>query len=109
MNKSLKLLIVTTLSLLFSACNSIESGGTSIQPVKYESMDVAVMSTARLNPDAQDRSLPVLLRVYQLNNDRRFMHASFKSLWHDDITTLGDSMVRQTEFMVQPGSNITVK
>lgn len=99
MSKSLKIALASALLVLLSACSQI----------LHQPMDVELKASNRLNPDNNQRSLPVLVKVYQLSNDIQFKRASYKQLWHDDISALGDSLMRQTEFMVKPGSKMNLK
>ncbi len=61
-----------------------------------------------LNPDVDRHSLPVLVRVYALNSDRRFNDATFHQLWQEDRHVLGHTMDHRQESMVNPNSHTSV-
>jgi len=86
--------IVFSFLMMLSACSYLGP-----RPI-----DVTLKASSSLNADDNQRSLPVLVKVYQLDSADRFQNASFNELWHHDIETLGHSLMRQTEFMVKPGS-----
>lgn len=59
----------------------------------------------RVNLDPQHRSLPVLVRIYQLNNPKTFRTATFASLWKQDARTLGSSLIAHEELLLLPGQS----
>lgn len=78
--------------LFSSACVSTR------KPIK-----VRISSDDSLNLTDNKESLPVLLKVYQLNDKNEFMQASFDSLWKRDEKTLGNSFQSRHEYTIYPG------
>lgn len=67
-----------------------------------------VNAAAALNPDAQGRSLPVRLVVYQLRDDQVFKQATFQELWQNDKVTLNSSLLDRREISVAPNAHTTL-
>jgi type VI secretion system protein VasD len=93
------------LALTFSACGMWQSvkGGTAnatraVFETKVEQMNLVVTARAALNQDARGASLPVVLRIYQLKDDKPFATATYAqllqgndtlkaaTLWSEDVT-----------------------
>ena len=64
-------------------------------------------STLKITVQADDtvnHSLPVLIRIYTLKNTQKFNEATFRELWHNDKSILGNSLVSQQSFSIAPGA-----
>ena len=81
--------------LLLTACSS------------YVRVDMITAST--LNPDAHHRSLPVQVKIYQLKDQSDFAQASFRDLWLNDKTILGDSLLSSQSLMLSPSRLTSVR
>jgi type VI secretion system protein VasD len=55
-----------------------------------------------LNSDTSTTPLPVVVRVYQLNDDVAFKNADFRDLWKKDKEVLGQSLVVSREIVMSP-------
>lgn len=64
---------------------------------------VDMTSTANLNTSEKGEPLPVVVRVYQLEDARDFRNATFKALWKQDMRTLGDAALTRDELVLKPG------
>jgi len=53
-----------------------------------------------LNPNSHNKSTPVNVRIYQLNDSASFESADFDSLWEHGKNVLADSLVNMTEHVV---------
>jgi type VI secretion system protein VasD len=67
-------------------------------PVKAE-----LVSAADVNPDANGRASPVVVRVYQLKEEGAFNSADFFSLYDHEQEALGPSLVNREEYVLAPG------
>jgi type VI secretion system protein VasD len=56
-----------------------------------------------VNPNAEGRPSPVVVRVYQLKKQDAFMGAQFEPLYDDDKKALGDELVTTDQFRLAPG------
>jgi len=83
-------IVLIFFALCLSACGSSK-------------VKVALTSDAKLNPDINHKSLPVVARVYQLKDKQKFEAANFNSLWKDDAKTLGADLVSKEEILIYPG------
>jgi type VI secretion system protein VasD len=63
---------------------------------------IRVSSKEHLNLTDNQKSLPVLLKVYQLSDETEFMQASFEDLWKRDEKTLGKSFQHKHEYTIYP-------
>lgn len=77
--------------LLSSACVGVR-----------RSIKIRVSSDKCLNLTDNEKSLPVLLKVYQLSYETEFMQASFEDLWKRDEKTLGNSFQSRHEYTICP-------
>lgn len=66
-------------------------------------------AASQINPDIKNRALPVLIRIYQLSQADAFNNATFHQLWLNDDQTLGASLVKRQEIIVNPGGTQTVQ
>lgn len=67
------------------------------------SLKVQLVAEEALNQDVQGDSYSVLVRFYQLTDPAIFENASVSSLFHEDESLLGLTLVGKEELMVSPG------
>lgn len=67
-------------------------------------MKLNLEAETELNPNHSNESMPVVVRVYQLADDKAFLNTSFKDLWKDDSKILGRDLLSRDEFVMSPGS-----
>jgi type VI secretion system protein VasD len=96
MNSLLKIVFLMFLVLTMAACS-----GPMVR--------VDLKSDATLNPDRKGDPLPVVVRVYQLNDKGAFESATFNQLWKNDAGILGKTMLTRNELILNPGSNDKVE
>jgi type VI secretion system protein VasD len=70
---------------------------------------MGLSSTANLNLNDYDEPLPVVVRVYQLNDDADFLSAEFMELWKDDLKALGNSLLTRDEVVMNPAAQMTLE
>lgn len=58
---------------------------------------------ANINPDANDRPSPTVLKVYELSSENTFQNSDFFSLFDEAALTLEDDLIATDEFVVRPG------
>lgn len=68
-------------------------------------VNVNFKSSNYLNPDQQQKSLPVVVRLFQLNTAAAFMRANFWELWQQPQQALGSSLLAQKSITIAPGIN----
>jgi type VI secretion system protein VasD len=66
-------------------------------------LEVAVAAAADVNPDASQRSSPLVLRVYELEDAESFAAADFFAVWNKESATFAAALVKRHELLVAPG------
>jgi type VI secretion system protein VasD len=74
-------------------------------PPPPATLDIEVQASAAVNPDAEGRPSPVVLRVYQLQEATPFLKATLNELWGSEPALLGAALVAQREFALRPGES----
>jgi type VI secretion system protein VasD len=57
-----------------------------------------------LNPNEKKEPLPVVARLYLLSDDQAFDSAEFETLWKDDVSALGNTLLTRQELVLTPAS-----
>lgn len=70
---------------------------------------MGLSSTANLNLNDFDEPLPVVVRIYQLNDNADFQSAEFMDLWKDDLKALGNSLLTRDEVVMNPAAQMTLE
>lgn len=85
------------------------SGCASKPPPKPTSISVDVVAAPDANRDASGRSLPIVVRIYELKSLGNFEAADFFALYNQDQTILGADLLAREEVNLRPGlqRNIT--
>ena len=78
-------------------------GGCASGPTKPAKVRLSVVANNDINPDANDRPSPVVVRLYQLKDDAAFRDADFFALFDKEQATLAASLVSRQEFELAPG------
>lgn len=66
------------------------------------SLKFGVSSTADINRNEYGEPLAVVVRIYQLKDNRSFESASFEDLWKQDFQILGNDLVMKEEITMDP-------
>jgi type VI secretion system protein VasD len=67
---------------------------------------LVVEASDRLNPDANGRSLPTIVRLYQLRDVGALEQASFQEVWRTPEEALGESLISVDELTIYPDQTI---
>lgn len=68
-----------------------------------KALEVEIETSDRVNTDAEGRSLPTLVRLYQLKDLSLFQMAEFMDIWQSAKETLGATLVAVQELTTYPG------
>src|SRR6188768_3528630 len=68
-----------------------------------EEAQLEIESSDRVNPDESGRSLPTVLRVYQLSELGKIQQATFEDVWRDPKSALGETLLGGEELTLYPG------
>lgn len=63
---------------------------------------LGLVSSADLNRNSFNETLPIVVRVYQLTTLDTFNRASFEQLWQADELLLGEQLLGKHEVVLQP-------
>ena len=91
-------LIVSALSTL-AACGMF---GGSKEP-KETTLEMTLAAGGQLNPNAQRRPSPVVVRVFDLKTPAGFDAATYEGLFEHDKETLAADLVAREDFTLNPG------
>jgi type VI secretion system protein VasD len=75
----------------------------SSSPPKPAKALLTAVAQNDVNPDAQGRASPIVVRVYQLRDDSKFAGADFFALFDDDQKLLGNDSLAREEIELTPG------
>lgn len=85
--------------MLLCLCSGMLQGcGT-----KPTRLDAKVVAAEDVNKDAEGRSLPIVVRVYELKTTGTFQGADFYSLYDKESETLGADLLAREELNLRPG------
>jgi type VI secretion system protein VasD len=68
-----------------------------------KAMEVEIETSDRVNTDAEGRSLPTLVRLYQLKDLSLLQMAEFTDIWQNAKETLGATLIAVQELTTYPG------
>jgi type VI secretion system protein VasD len=68
-----------------------------------DNVQLELESSDRLNPDERGRSLPTIVRIYQLTDIGNMEQSAFDDIWERGKETLGDTIVKTDELTIYPG------
>jgi type VI secretion system protein VasD len=78
-------------------------GACASSPEKTDKARMTITAQAAVNPDANGRPSPIVVRVYQLKADDKFGSADFFALFDDDQKELGADLLGREEVELAPG------
>jgi len=96
------------LFLLFLMIGAVGSGCGS-KPAKPTRIEANVIAARDVNQDAAGRSLPIIVRVYELKTTGSFLSADFYSLYDQEADTLGGDLLAREELNLRPGEQHLVQ
>ena len=94
------------IGLLLSGLLAITSlvGCSLIKPIP-DNFSISINTSSDLNPDNDGRASPVVLRIYELNDDKLFKESDFFDLYDDDTEILGKAIVKKQEMELNPNES----
>jgi type VI secretion system VasD/TssJ family lipoprotein len=72
-------------------------------------LSIQAQASDRLNVDEKNNSLPVSVHVYQLSNIDKFESANFDELWLNYTSILGNTLLAENEFSLNPKEERVIK
>ncbi len=96
-----------TLGMVFlSSCSTIDTVVSHSLKMFYDrstKLDATFIATKDLNPDANGRPSPAVVRFYELKSLSVFENADFFALYEQDKALLGDDLAHKEEMKFMPG------
>lgn len=86
--------------IIICGCFALMTGCTNHQ------VRVGMSATANLNLTEEDEPLPLVVRIYQLNDDAVFLKTAFADLWKNDMKALGDTLLIRDELVMNPAAQL---
>ncbi len=82
-------------------------GCSSLNPFGPGPTSVAatVSATPNVNPNADGRPSPIVVRIYYLSDKAPFENADFFTLFDKDAAALGSAMLSRHEYELKPGAS----
>ena len=93
---------------LLAGCAALMACSTPPPKPQPVNLKLNITASADVNPDAQNRPSPVVIRIYQLKDDAAFKGADFFALYDKEEATLAAALVSRVEFELAPGEKKTV-
>jgi len=93
----LKIASYLLISNVIVACSSLP------WPIFPTRIDAHILASFEINPDADGRPSPMVVRVYELKSKNVFDEADFFKLYDEEAATLGGDLLNREEFEVAPG------
>lgn len=90
-------------AVLLAGC----SGKKPPEPPKPAKLELAIVAAPDLNPDANGRASPLVVRIYALRSLTEFEKADFFALYEKDEQILAADLAKREELVLKPGQTIT--
>ena len=68
-------------------------------------IDAQIAASFEINPDANGRPSPLVVRIYELKSISAFNDADFFKLYDEEVATLGGDLLSREEFEFTPGES----
>ncbi len=96
----------STIGLFLSGLLAITSlvGCSLIKPIP-DIFSISINTSSDLNPDDNDRASPVVLRIYELNDNKLFNESDFFDLYDEDTEILGKAIIKKQEMELNPNES----
>jgi type VI secretion system protein VasD len=65
-------------------------------------LSITIGTTDRVNPSVSGRPSPIVVRIFELSNDTRFLAADYFELTGQDMPTLGGDVLASDEYSLIP-------
>ena len=93
-------------SLLIISLASCAALGFGPKPTRLE---VSIEASPNLNPNAEGRPSPIVMRFYELSSADVFETSDFFTLYDNEMATLGKFILFRDEMNIKPGQLKTFK
>lgn len=98
-----KVLSISFLTLLLSQLSGCALFASSEE---VQLAELTIIADKKLNPAADGRASPLVIRIYQLTETAKFDNSDFFALYENDQTLLAKDLLSQTELEITPGQEL---
>ena len=96
----LRLLHIVSYICVCTALTACSTSSWTLFPTRISSQ---VLASFEVNPDANNRPSPLVIRIYELKSITAFNDADFFKLYDEEEATLGGDLLSREEFELSPG------
>jgi len=96
------------IACVLAACTIVASCASAPPKPQPVNVKLNIVVSADVNPDAQNRPSPIVVRIFQLKDDAAFKDADFFALYDKEEATLAVSLVSRAEYELAPGESRSV-
>ena len=101
---NIKLLLLSITVFISALFISTLSGCALVTPIS-NTYHIAINADAKVNPDQDGRSSPVVLRIYELASDKKFGSLDFFDLYDNDKEALEKTFIKKQEMELNPNES----
>ena len=94
--------------MMIVACGFFKKEKLPPLPPEPTSVVLQFEASGNINPNAEGRPSPLVLRIYQLKSYSVFKNADFFSLYDKDDQVLGHELMNKEEILLKPNERRTV-
>lgn len=111
----ISVLIMSILTIGITGCGiaqSVSEGAVGLSNSVFSwdirTIHLDFIARAELNMDDDSRSSPVVIRIYQLKDDKTFNSVPYQDLVNQDSDALKESLIESKELILKPNTSISV-
>ncbi len=75
---------------------------------RVQTLKLDLVAREGVNSDDKDQPMSVVVRVYQLKDDKALQSAEYDKVLADDVTVLKDNLLARKELVLRPGAAISL-
>jgi len=98
-----RFLLVSACLLALAGCSSAAKPPVQLRSAKPTIITATIDAAATVNPDANGRPSPIVMRMFELRSIAAFNNADFFSLWDREREVLSSEVTSRDEFHLRPG------
>jgi len=115
MKKLISIIVSLLLATILTACGAaqtISEGTVSVAKAIFvwdvKTVHLDITARAELNTDDSSKSSAVVIRMYQLSDEKSFESATYPDLVSQDQDALGEALLATHEIVLKPDTSVSV-
>jgi len=93
-----------SISFLLSIAFLLQTACTIVKPIP-DQFSILINTASDLNPDNEGRPSPLVIRIYELNDDKMFKDKDFFDLYDNDSDVLEKTLLKKQEMELNPNES----